>query len=130
MGEIKWTEKASSNLQSIFDYISRDSRLYATRYVKALILATKRLETMPQSGRIVPELENPELREVIYGNHRIVHRVVWRCSAQSKTKNRYDGICHSVMSQSIPSRYFGLWGFLWRSFLIGNCPKSLRNRAI
>ncbi len=63
MGEIKWTEKASSNLQSIFDYISRDSRLYAARYLKTLIIATKRLETMLRSGRIVPEFENPELRE-------------------------------------------------------------------
>ena len=76
MGEIKWTEKASINLQSIFDYISSDSRLYATRYLKTLIIATKRLETMPRSGRIVPEFENPELREVIYGNYRIVYRVI------------------------------------------------------
>lgn len=76
MGEIKWTEKASSNLQSIFDYISRDSRLYAARYLKTLIIATKRLETMPLSGRIVPEFENPELREVVYGNYRIVYRVI------------------------------------------------------
>ena len=76
MGEIKWTERASSNLQAIFDYISRDSKTYAVRYVKALILATKRLETMPRSGRIVPEFENPELREVIYGNYRMVYRVI------------------------------------------------------
>ena len=76
MGEIKWTEKASSNLQSIFDYISRDSRLYAARYLKTLIIATKKLETMPRSGRIVPEFENPELLEVIYGSYRIVYRVI------------------------------------------------------
>lgn len=31
---------------------------------------------MPRSGRIVPEFENPELREVIYGNYRIVYRVI------------------------------------------------------
>ena len=31
---------------------------------------------MPRCGRIVPELENPELREVIYGNYRIVCRIV------------------------------------------------------
>ena len=76
MGKIGWTEKASSNLEGIFDYISRDSGLYAARYVRALIAATKRLETMPRSGRIVPEFENPELREVIYGNYRIVYRVI------------------------------------------------------
>ncbi|MBU0988788.1 MAG: type II toxin-antitoxin system RelE/ParE family toxin, partial [Proteobacteria bacterium] len=75
MGKIRWTEKASSNLEGIFEYISRDSRLYAARYVRALIAATKRLETMPRSGRVVPEFEDPELREVIYGNYRIVYRV-------------------------------------------------------
>jgi plasmid stabilization system protein ParE len=57
MGEIKWTKKASSNLQAIFDYISRDSKIYAAKYVKALINATKKLETMPRSGRMVPEFE-------------------------------------------------------------------------
>jgi plasmid stabilization system protein ParE len=31
---------------------------------------------MPFCGRVVPELDNPELREVIYGNYRIIYRVV------------------------------------------------------
>ena len=76
MGEITWTEKATSNLEAIFNYIAKDSKIYAARYVKALIQATKKLESMPRRGRIVPELENPELREVIYRNYRIVYRVV------------------------------------------------------
>lgn len=28
MGRIRWTEKASANLQSIFEYIAKDSPLY------------------------------------------------------------------------------------------------------
>jgi plasmid stabilization system protein ParE len=28
MGRIRWTEKASANLQSIFEYIAKDSRFY------------------------------------------------------------------------------------------------------
>ena len=76
MGQIRWTEKASANLQSIFEYIAKDSRLYAARYVKSLIRATGRLENMPFCGRVVPELDNPDLREVIYGNYRIIYRVV------------------------------------------------------
>ena len=76
MGEITWTEKANSNLEAIFDYIAEDSKIYAARYVKALIHATKKLESMPRCGRIVPELENPGLREVIYRNYRVVYRVV------------------------------------------------------
>ncbi|MBW1982784.1 MAG: type II toxin-antitoxin system RelE/ParE family toxin [Deltaproteobacteria bacterium] len=75
MGQIKWTERASSNLQAIFEYISKDSKIYAARFVKALIAATRKLERMPRCGREVPELENPELREVIYGNYRIIYRI-------------------------------------------------------
>lgn len=58
MGKIKWTEKASSNLQAIYDYIARDSKTYATRFIKSLIRATTKLEIMPRCGRIVPELES------------------------------------------------------------------------
>jgi len=30
---------------------------------------------MPESGRIVPELENSEIRELFEGNYRIVYRI-------------------------------------------------------
>ena len=74
MGKVRWTEKASSNLQTIYDYIARDSRTYAVRLVKSLILATVKLETAPRCGRIVPELEGYGFREVIYQNYRIIYR--------------------------------------------------------
>lgn len=48
MGKIKWTEKASSNLQAIYDYIARDSKIYAVRFIKSLIRATTKLEIMPR----------------------------------------------------------------------------------
>lgn len=76
MGKIKWTEKAGRNLKSIHEYISRDSEIYAVRFVKSLIKATKRLENMPYSGRIVPEFEIENFREVIFRNYRIVYRLV------------------------------------------------------
>ncbi len=76
MDKIKWTEKASSNLQAIHDYIATDSKIYATRFIKSLIAATNKLETMPWCGRIVPELESYGFREVIYRNYRIVYRIV------------------------------------------------------
>jgi plasmid stabilization system protein ParE len=66
MGKIKWTEKASCNLESIHEYISRDSEIYATRFAKSLIKATKRLVDMPYSGRIVHEFESNDFREVIF----------------------------------------------------------------
>ena len=76
MGKLRWTEKASTNLRAIFDYISRDSRVYAARSVKALVHATEKLQHMPRCGRIVPELGDPRFREVVFGNYRIIYRIV------------------------------------------------------
>lgn len=76
MGKVRWTEKASSHLQMIHAYIARDSKIYATRFIRSLIKATIKLETMPRIGRIIPELENYGFREVIYQNYRIVYRVI------------------------------------------------------
>ena len=74
MGKIRWTEKASDHLRSIFEYISKDSKVYAARFVKSLVEAAQRLEKTPGMGRIVPELEEYGFREVIYQNYRIVYR--------------------------------------------------------
>lgn len=76
MGRIRWAEKASLNLQSIHEYISKDSQVYAARFVKSLIRAAEILEIMPYCGRIVPEFEDENFREVIYRNYRIVYRLI------------------------------------------------------
>lgn len=75
MAKIRWTDKAVTNLESIFDYIANDSKLYAARFIKALISATKKLENLPQIGRPVPELPDYKLREVIFRGYRIVYRI-------------------------------------------------------
>ena len=36
--------------------------------------AVERLERFPESGRIVPEKNEPSIREIILGNYRIVYR--------------------------------------------------------
>lgn len=68
MGKIRWTEKASSHLQGIHDYVARDSEGYALRFIKSLIKSISKLETMPHCGRIVLGFEDYGLREVIYRN--------------------------------------------------------------
>jgi len=75
MGKVKWSEKASSHLQAIHDFISKDSRTYAVRFVKSLISSTSKLEVAPRCERIVPEFEVYGFREVIYQNYRIVYRI-------------------------------------------------------
>jgi addiction module RelE/StbE family toxin len=75
MGKIKWSEKASSHLHAIHDYIAKDSKIYAVRFIKSLIKSTSKLEIAPHCGRIVPEFEVYGLREVIYQKYRIVYRI-------------------------------------------------------
>ena len=75
MGRVRWTLKAANHLQAIHEYISKDSKTYATRFIKSLIKTTDKLKTLPQCGRIVPELENYGFRELIFQNYRIVYRI-------------------------------------------------------
>lgn len=75
MGQIRWTEKASSHLQAIYEYIAQDSKVYAARFIKSLIKATSKLESLPRCGRVVPELQDYGFREVIYVNYRIVYMI-------------------------------------------------------
>ena len=76
MVKIVWTDLAKEDLRSIFDYISRDSRVYASRYVDKLISRVDQLESNPKSGRIVPEINKEEVRELIEGNYRLVYKYI------------------------------------------------------
>jgi len=68
MVRILWTDFAIEDLRSIYDYISRDSRAYARRYIEKLISKVDQLESNPESGRIVPEFNNSQIREFIEGS--------------------------------------------------------------
>ncbi|MHA1721270.1 MAG: type II toxin-antitoxin system RelE/ParE family toxin [Promethearchaeota archaeon] len=76
MGQIRWTERASFNLENIHTYIAKDSPFFATKFIEALIDAIKILENTPNCGRVVPELESYEFRELIYKGYRIVYRII------------------------------------------------------
>lgn len=72
---IRWSAEAVDDLTAIHDYIARDSPRYAAATAARLVGAVDRLRTFPESGRIVPELGDPAVREVIYGNYRIMYEV-------------------------------------------------------
>ena len=76
MGKIRWTEKSSTHLMAIHDYIAKDSKTYATRFIKSLIKASSKLEIIPRCGRIMPEFEIYGFREVIYKSYRIIYRII------------------------------------------------------
>ena len=76
MGQIKWSEKAVIDLEAIFNYISTNSPIYASRFINSIIKSTDILKSQPFLGRIVPEFDNNTIRELIYRDYRIVYRIV------------------------------------------------------
>lgn len=62
MEQISWTNKSLKDLKAINDYISLDSKFYATRFISKLITRVDQLKEFPESGRIVPEKKDPEIR--------------------------------------------------------------------
>lgn len=76
MVRLNWTIQAVNDLKEISDYISKDSKRYASLLVRRIQAKTKFLKTQPDSGRIVDELERTDVRELIEGNYRIIYRKV------------------------------------------------------
>ena len=76
MVKVKWTDFALENLIAIGDYIEKDSYFYAQRVVNALFNSVDILEQHPLAGRIVPEFNNRNIRELMRGNYRIVYKLV------------------------------------------------------
>jgi plasmid stabilization system protein ParE len=71
-----WTKQALADLAAIRAFISQDSPHYASVIVSRLIAATDRLVPFPESGRAVPEFDDPLVREVVDRPYRIVYRLV------------------------------------------------------
>ena len=75
MKEIIWTRRAVEDVQSIRRFIEEDSPHYARLVAQRIVAAVERLTEFPESGRVVPELEQPDTREIIHGPYRILYRL-------------------------------------------------------
>lgn len=71
---IEWTDRSLEDLNEIHDYIARDSKNYAHLFVKKIYETVQKLKDFPNIGRVVPEVNNPSVREIIFHNYRIVYR--------------------------------------------------------
>ncbi len=76
MMKIRWTHEALLRLFEIEDFISQDSPDRAREFVNQIIEHTESLSDNPLSGRTVPEISNPDIRELIFRKYRIVYRIM------------------------------------------------------
>ena len=73
--KIVWTEPAVEDLRELHAYIARDSEMYASGFVERIILAVEQVADHPRVGRVVPEKNDENVRELLYQNYRIIYRV-------------------------------------------------------
>ncbi len=71
--KVFWTETSVNHLSSIYNYLSQNSPQYAQRFVERLIRRSEQIANFPLSGRIVPEFETKQIREIIEGSYRIIY---------------------------------------------------------
>jgi len=76
MVEIRWTNRAIDDMLNIADYIGRDSKKYAKLQVDRFFQKVTILETHPQAGKIVPEINRKNLRELLVSDYRIIYKVI------------------------------------------------------
>lgn len=75
MRPLIWSPRAAADLEAIRGYIAYDSELYASLTVSRLVAAAGGLVQFPELGRVVPEFDRPDLRELIVRPYRLVYRL-------------------------------------------------------
>ena len=95
MVEVIWSPQAKADLQEIAIFIASDSPYYAGTTVSRIVSSVERIMNFPLSGRIVPELGTSTIREVIWGNYRIVYRLSDKyCEIVAVLNSRQDVLKH------------------------------------
>ena len=75
MAKVVWTDESLDDLEAIGVYHDRTSPPYARALVRRLFDSVQVLERHPRIGRIVPELANEDVRELLVDGYRIVYRL-------------------------------------------------------
>jgi addiction module RelE/StbE family toxin len=73
---IKWTNRALKDMDNIAEFIALDSTHYAKIQIKRFFDKVELLKIYPHIGRIVPEKNNSDLREIVLGNYRIIYKII------------------------------------------------------
>ena len=73
--QIRWSAEALRDLEELHDYIAGNSPRYAALVAGRLVAAVDAVREYPEIGRMVPELGDPAVREVIHGTYRIIYEV-------------------------------------------------------
>ena len=73
--EVIWTTQGQVTLDEAVAYLAQDSLTAAQRLLESALESASSLSVMSERGRIVPELENPAIRELLVQRYRLLYEV-------------------------------------------------------
>ena len=73
--EVIWSDDAWEDLESLAAYIARDSETYAAAFVREIRAASRSLAEFAERGQVVPEFNDPRIRELLVRPYRLVYQV-------------------------------------------------------
>ncbi len=73
--EVVWSPEATEDLESIAEYIARDSEFYARTVVSRVLALAQNAGEFPLIGHMVPEIEDEQIRERFIYSYRLIYRI-------------------------------------------------------
>tara|TARA_B100000959_G_scaffold273860_1_gene324936 strand:- start:625 stop:924 length:300 start_codon:yes stop_codon:yes gene_type:complete len=70
-----WSIPAKHDLKKIHDYIAEDSKYYALKVSQEFVVKSESLLDFSKMGRIVPEIGDPNIRELIIYSFRLIYEM-------------------------------------------------------
>lgn len=71
--KVVWSNYAQERVMEISLRISADNLVAAQQWVNDIFDKTKSLSNFPDMGRKVPEIKRFDVRELLFGNYRIIY---------------------------------------------------------
>ncbi|MBX9675608.1 MAG: type II toxin-antitoxin system RelE/ParE family toxin [Methylotenera sp.] len=72
---VAWSQTALDDIEAIAAYIHKDSPFYAKAVIEKLFASTQLIAQFPQIGRVVPELNQENVRERFVYSYRLIYAV-------------------------------------------------------
>jgi toxin ParE1/3/4 len=72
---VVWTEHARQMLDEAVAYIAQDAQPAAERLLSEALDAASSLDVFSERGRIVPELDQPNIRQLLVQRYRLLYEV-------------------------------------------------------
>lgn len=73
--QVIWSPEAYDDIDKLAGFIAKDSPFYAQAVVEKIIEASSSLVQSPQRGRIVPEIGDPNHREIFIYSYRLIFEI-------------------------------------------------------